>query len=444
MVEIIHKRGWDSKVFDTGRGQVKEGEPDRPIYGAKLQNGLHDIESNGSFVDCNPSMRDYIGNVSTLEAIRGRYGSLRAGDTKSESKDRIKILTKRNCGISLKLCGHKTYGPWEDTTRKIRFDTNDGITLNYYPSYKGVNIVITVDNPQTASNIIKFALKKYGCDYEYEEKNGNIIARSSTGKEDIYINALYATDATGDSGEVYLRLGGIVDGYQIIEKVIAPVWFGNAVGPVNIDPSVTIEDITGTLIDTRLHAGLPTWNFGTSGTGLVNTTQAIMMAVDLSTYGGNTAILAKFGIHISSGTYPIDIGWHRVLVEWIEGARTGIAITGEPSWNDRAVPNAWNTAGCQGDGTDRQATPEGSAQITASNPDYALDMSLPTVQAWLDNSADNHGIIIPNVASGQIFVRLSEYTTTTDIPYFYMEYTEGEVGIKKLAGIFGIGRMGVR
>ena len=42
MVEIIHKRGWDSKVFDTGRVQVKEGELARSIYSAKLQNGLHD------------------------------------------------------------------------------------------------------------------------------------------------------------------------------------------------------------------------------------------------------------------------------------------------------------------------------------------------------------------------------------------------------------------
>ena len=454
MVELIHKRGWDSKVFDTGRVQVKEGEPDRPIYAAQLQNGLHDIEPNGSFVDCDPSMCDYIGNVSTLEAIRGRYGSLRAGDSESESKDRVKILTKRDCGISLKLCGHKTYGPWEDTTRKIRFDTNDGITLNYYPSYKGVNIVITVDNPQTASNIIKFSLKEYGCDYTYEEKDGNIVARSSTGKDDVYINALYATDATGDSGEVHLRLGDIVDGYQIIEKVIAPVWFGNAVGPVETDPSITIEDgVDGGVIEDALISSFSsqvTWNWGAQTftqcyNGTLSTSQNVARFVDLSPYSGVTVLSGKY---ILDCTQLDASGWtvtvNPILRQWNEGNKLGaIASTGAITGNSaRHNEESWASIICTGADTDYNSTVAASFIAPASLGVFDVNLTAISIQNKIDgtNNGDIFRVPFTNTASG-FRTGASE---SANAPQFYMEYTEAAAAINKISGIFGIGRLGIR
>lgn len=436
MVELISKRKWDSKTFDTGRVDEKE----HTIYGTTLQNGLHDVELDGSFVECNPSMLDYDGNVSTLEAVRGRYGHLRAGDTGSESKDRIKILTKKDCGISLKLCGHKTYGPWDDTTRKIRFDTNDGITLNYYPSYKGVNIVVTVDNPQITSNIITFSLKAYGCDYIYEEKDGNIIAKSSTGEDDIYINALYAIDANGDSEQVSFRLSNIVDGYQRIEKVINPIWFGNAAGPVELDPSVTIDDVSGTLEDNLLISATAQagYNYGGLDSLQARNRSALdwfvsLLKVDLSAYTGNTVTLAYFGLDIFGGLATQDIAWNRVLIPWGEGNQTGsTAAAGTSSWNTSESPTTWNTAGCQGDGTDRQAIPEGTASISSiPDSDYHLGMTLATVQAWLDDASNNNGILLdaPDIQAGSkwINVRSSE-ATSGNKPYFYMEWVDGEGG----------------
>ena len=431
MNELTHKRGWDSKVFDTGR---KEGK--KTIYGAKLQNGIHDIDPDGSYVDCNPSMRDYVGNVSTLEAIRGRYGSLRAGDTGNESKDRVKILTKRNCGVSLKLCGHKTYGPWEDTTRKIRFDTNDGITLNYYPSYKGVNIVITIDNPQTASNIIKFSLKKYGCDYIYEEKDRNIIARSSTGKDDIYINALYAVDANGDSGEVYLRLGDIVDGYQIIEKVIAPVWLGNAVGPVNIDPDITIEDgVDGGIInDSFLNSSAPTANYGSNiSIGLHELTpgspQPGIIYVSLTDYGDVVWLNGKFTLspRESGGSLPYNVKVWRLLKAWTENTVT---------YNSADV--AWQTPGAKG-ALDRASVEEATVSVDNAATDFPILAA--TLNDYWGGDVDNNGVLLEASQTGG-YVHMHSSDSAGIKPVFYGEYIEDDaVGF---SGIFGVGRIGIR
>lgn len=434
MQEIINKRGWDFKLFDTGR--FKE---ELPIYGTKIQNGLHDVEPDGSFVECEPSMRDYIGNVSTLEAIRGRYGHLRAGDTGSESKDRIKILTKRNCGISLKLSGYRTYGPWDDTTKKIRFDTDDGITLNYYPSYKGVNIVITVDNPQAASNIITFSLKEYGCDYTYEEKDGNIIARSSNGEDDIYINALYAIDANGDSGNVSLRLGNVIDGYQRIEKVIEPVWFGNAIGPVEIDPSVTIDDDSGTLNDLAMITGAPNNNYGGApwlncqryGAGDADSTN-FLMYVDLSAYPNITVTSAKFGVDVYAIGGSNTIDYYKVLVDWVEGTANGSVQAGSSCWAYRiSNTDNWNSAGCQGSGSDHEAIKDGSVTITAIDSDFPIPLTNALVQDWSGTPANNRGIVSikPDIQNGIYSNMRSSEATLGNKPYFYMEYTEGDGAI---------------
>lgn len=438
MIELTHKRKLDSKVFDTGR----LNEKDKSIYGTKIQNGLHDIEPDGSFVECDPSMRDYVGNVSSLEVIRGRYGSLRAGDTGSEAKDRVKILTKNNSGISLKLVGHRTYGPWEDTTRKIRFNTNDGITLNYYPSYKGVNIVITINNPQTASNVIRFSLKEYGCDYTYEEKNGNIIARSSTGKDDIYLNALCATDANGDIGQVSLRLGDVLNGLQIIEKVVSPVWLGNAVGPVDIDPSITIDDDSGTFEDAllALHpTGRTDFNNGVRDSAAKflasNNKHTTVFKVDLTGLPSSAVVtLARLGIHkYLTGPGSLSLSVHKVLRFWNEGNKfNSLADTGEVTWNSaRHSELLWTTPGAKSDGNDRQASPESAFLLPPGvDTDYHISLTSASIQSDIDNPSTNNGYLIeaPTVASTQYVNWYGSETVVGNKPYLYIEYVVGAGG----------------
>lgn len=434
MVELVHKRGWDSKVFDTGK---VEAGTEAPIFGTLLQNGLHDKEPDGSFVECDTLFRLCTDGVSTNKAGRTRCGEVRISDTADESKQLAKVKSKELEGISLKLQGHRTYGPDLPTLREAVYSTYDGITVRQFPNYKGINIVLEIANPQTASNVYQFTVKEYGCTYTYEEINGDIKCISSSGKSDIWIKALYAKDANDDCGNVSLRLGNkTVEGYQVIEKVIDPVWLGNAVGPVEIDPSVTIDDDTGTLIDMFISSNVPNNNFGVYITGQVQNVaaarQSSFLQVDLTGYLGVTATLARFGVDIYTGGFNIDVAWHRVLKDWIEGTKNNAAASaGEPTYNSQKHSEAlWATAGCLGDGTDRQASAEGTATITGTSSDYHFDLTLATVQAWLDNASNNNGIMVtaPNLVESKNITYRSSEASLGNKPYFYMEYTEGGGG----------------
>lgn len=432
MIELVHKRKWNSKIFDTGRVDAEEN----PIYASKLQNGLHDIEPDRSFVDCDTKFRPYAIGVSTDKVIRNRCGEVRISDTASESKDLAKVKTKNNCGVSLKLKGHRTYGPHFDDLKSTYYTTSDGITLKYYPNYKGINIVIVIDNPLTASNIYRFTLQEYGCSYVYEKTEEGIKCISSTGKDDIYIKALYAKDAEGNYGSVYIDLDGIEDGRQVIKKTIAPVWLGNAVGPVEVDPSVTIDDDSGTLIDTILGKSLPDNNNGARTSWFAYKASASdqntgLIKVDLTAYSGITVTLAYFGIDIYffvGGTQTIDT--LECLKAWIEGTKNNApASAGEPTWNSQihnANP-AWATSGCEGSGTDHAVTAESATVLTGTNSDQHFNLTTTTVQGHIDNSSSNNGFTVitqDTSESGKAWLARSSEASVGNIPYFYMEYTE--------------------
>jgi hypothetical protein len=263
--------------------------------------------------------------------------------------------------------------------------------------------------------------------------NGAIISTGEDGKK-ITFHSPYAIDANGDIGQVYYVLIGKVDGYFRFKKVVDETWFRQAQAPVRIDPNVTIDDDTGTLIDTMLSSDFPNNNNGILPDGVTlnyggGTHYTTLMAVDLAAYSSITVTSARFGIDIYLGGFNLFAQWHRVLVAWIEGTKNNTAAgAGEPAFNYRANPTAWDTAGCLGDGVDRQTTPEGNATVTGLSSDYHLDMSTATVQAWIDNSADNHGIVIdaPNEVAAKYIQWRSSEAVTGNKPYFYMEYTEGQ------------------
>ena len=451
MNELIHKRKWDSKTFDTGRKKKN-----LPVYNTLFQNGLHDEEPDGSYVDVNAKFMDHEVGVSTDRVIRNRCGEVRISDTGSESKDLAKIKTKRNCGVSLKLKGIKTYGPFFDDLKSCYYNTDDGVKLRYYPHYKGVSIVVEIANPQTAPNVYRFSLKEYGCDYTYEEIDGAIKCISSTGKDDIWIKATYAIDGNGDSGYVHMRLGSVVDGYQEVEKVIAPVWLGNATAPVLSDPDVTIIDgvDSGVIEDTILQKNWPTYNYGISQYMQVHRFSATnqtneLLRVGLSDYSNITVTNAYWGVDIyqASGSFHWDL-YKIIAGSWVEGTRFHTtALTGEPTWDSRLHSGTpWNTAGCEGSGTDHEAVAESNTLVSAVDSDKHLPLTTATVQDWIDNSATNYGNVIKTsdaVAGSDHKARSSE-TVTGNKPYFYMEYTEAVVAGQKFAGIFGVGRIGVR
>lgn len=429
MQEIISKRNWDSKLFDTGRIDDKE----RPIYGTKIQNGLHDIEPDGSFVECNTLLKPCSDGVSTDMASRTRCGEVRISDTGSESKQLAKVKTKELEGISAKLKGHRTYGPMLPTLKEAVYSTYDGITVRQYPNYKGINIILEIANPQTASNVYQFTIKEYGCEYVYEEIDGNIKCISSSGKSDMWIKALYAIDANDNYGSVSMRLGGqTAEGYQIVEKVINPVWLGNAVGPVKVDPSVTIDDDTGTFEDTIIYDGQPTYNYGIfNSNNVINQAankQKTFHKVDLTTLSNVTVTDAYMGLDVYGSAFPLEVSAHVLLVDWGQGTKNGsLADTGECTYNDSEKPTAWNTAGCNGDGTDRVALADGTLNITGIGSDTHFPLSNAAVEAMIDSPSTNFGWVFESdteIAVKGITWR-SNNSVSGNKPYIYIEYTEG-------------------
>lgn len=422
----VVKRDWDSITHDTGRKQ--DG---KRVLATKIQNGLHDQEPDGSFVECDTTLETYEIGVSTHKVKRGRYKVLKFSDTASDSKHLAKIITKNDCGISLKFKDNKTYGPWQDTQKKIRYNTDIGVTLNHYPTYKGVNIEIVIDNPQTASNEYTFTIQPEGCTYTYEEIQGGIRCISSTGKDDIFIRVTYCLDVNESQGECGIRLGSVVDGYQEIIKWINPTWLSNAVGPVRFDPSVTIND-TSTFFDAILPQNGPDMNYG-GGTyfqvyaytgGFYNT----LLKADTTAYSGTTLVsgTARFGCDVYNivGGTPIVTDYYQVLIDWLEGNSFGTRDGGCEWGYAKATSVPWTSNGCRGSGTDRNATADGTVNITGLDTDKQFPISDALAQAWLDDPSTNYGIVMETLSASKYWRGYSSESGASNLPYYYFEYVE--------------------
>lgn len=436
MVEIVSKRSWDSKVYDTGK-KLKG----KPVLGTFIQNGIHDIEPDGSFVECDNTLQVHSGNGYSHKAARGRYGMLAMSDNNGLSKQEITLLHKSGNGIKVKYEQSKTYGPFLDNDKTVRYTTDNGATIQQIATYKGCNLILTINNPATSTNEYKFSINPVG-NYTYEEQNGNIKCVNDQG-DHIYIKATYAKDANNDYGSVSLRLAEKVGNKQFFYKVIDLDWLRNAVGPVECDPTVTIDDDTGTIEDAQLLGANPTFNYGASTTNALRyfTSTNInlgVIKVDLSLYSG-TVTNAYFGLDMGAAAIPSTLEWYELYRDWVEGTKVGVAESGSVCFQSAKYLSVdWTTVGARGNGTDRNGTKDGSKALpTIADNNYTVPLTNLLVQKWLDNSADNHGLqLIPiELAGFSASIFQSSETVSGNKPYFYMEYTEGGSRRKKMMGI---------
>lgn len=220
-------KDWDIDEEDTGRFQ--DG---KPIIGATFQNGLNDIEPDGSFVPCDMDIEDFLDGVTTHKVKRGRYGELRFADTADSNKHLCKIKYKDSKGISFKYLGGNSDLP-DVSSGKPKFSSDDGVEIEHIPTYKGVSINLIVSDPLTAPFEFSFSIKTYGQNYTYAEQDGNIIATGDDAKT-ITMRANPATDANGDESTVTLVLTGEVGGFQTFKKVVDEAWLRAAAAPVTI------------------------------------------------------------------------------------------------------------------------------------------------------------------------------------------------------------------
>ncbi len=420
---MIYHKDWD--INEHATGQFKNG---KPVIGATFQNGLNDIEPDGSFVPCDEGISEVTQGVTHLKMNRGRMGELRFGDSSHPNSFLVKIKNKAFKGVSFKYTGANGSSMTANNGKPLCHFDND-ISIESTPYYKGVKMDIIVNDPLTAPLEYPFSIKTYGQGYTFIEENGGATLRGED-QDPIFIKPPYAIDANGDIGIVTIQYTGMVNNLITFKKVVDEEWFRQAAAPVRIDPDVTIDDDTGTFEDAIISTGFPNNNLGANPQGDTLSfdpapKESTLLYVDLSVYTNISVTDARFGLDVSSGTYPIDTNMHNVLVAWGEGNKVNAAATdGECSWNHSEHPTTWNTAGCKGNGSDRAATPVGSLQFTANNSDTHYAISNASVQGWIDDAVSNFGVLIesPNAVSGKLVVwRSSEGPGNK--PYFYMEYT---------------------
>jgi hypothetical protein len=427
MIEINSKRGWDSKTFNTGRVNGKS----RPIYATKIQNGLHDIEPDGSFVECDLGVEEVTQGVTHLRVKRGRYGEMRFGDSGHANNFLFKVKKKGLKGISLKYSDAVGETMSANAGRpSCHFD--NGIDIVTTPSHKGAKVEIVINNPTTAPLEYTFSIKTYGQDYTFVEENGG-ITMTGEDQDPIFIKAPYAYDANGDSGPVSIALTGIVDNLQTFKKVVDEAWLRNAAAPVVIDPLITIDDTTGTFIDGPLQSANPTFNNGLTTFLWAHlfapaTNEAtFIVKCDSSAYSRVTITSALFGLTSSARVGDgYNIILNRIIAgPWIEGTKiNAVATAGEPSWDRRVTGGAaWNNGGCNGSGTDYQVSAE-STTFVGSSGLHTFDISVATMQDIIDNPSTDYGFVFrtTDAAVGEYEQFYSSEGAGTK-PYLQFEYT---------------------
>lgn len=223
------KRHKDWDIDEEATGRFQEG---KAIIGATFQNGLNDIEPDGSFVPCDMSIDALVDGVTTHKVNRGRYGELRFADTGESNKHLCKIKYKDSKGISFKYLGGDSALP-DVGNGKPKFVSDNGVEIEHIPTYKGVAINIIISDPLTAPFEHSFSVKTYGQTYTYAEVNGAIVATGDDAKT-ITMRASPATDANDDESPVTLVLTEVVGGLQTFKKVVDEAWLRAAAAPVTI------------------------------------------------------------------------------------------------------------------------------------------------------------------------------------------------------------------
>jgi len=224
---MIKHKDWDINESSTGRFQNG-----KPIIGTTFQNGLNDIQEDGSFVPCDMSIDSVVDGVTTHQVNRGRYGELRFTDSGETNKHLCKIKYKDNKGISFKYLGGDSALP-DVSNGKPKFTSDNGVEIEHTPTYKGVAINIIISDPSTAPFEYTFSIKTYGQDYTYIQQEGAIVAMGNDLKS-ITMRVNPATDANEEESLVTLVLTEVVGGLQTFKKVVDEAWLRAAAAPVRM------------------------------------------------------------------------------------------------------------------------------------------------------------------------------------------------------------------
>lgn len=195
---------------------------------------------------------------------------------------------------------------------------------------------------------------------------------------------------------------------------------------------VTIDDDSGTLRDLAMSGYSSNVNTNFGGASWINCQRTTasdrtntLLYVDLSAILNVTVISAKFGLDFYSTSGVNAFDYYKVHVDWVEGTSGGAYQAGSSCWNYRiSDTDDWDSAGCEGSGTDHAIIKDGSITVSGPSSDFPMPLTNVLVQDWIDTPASNRGIvwIKPTIEAGKWSVARSSEATTGNKPYFYMEY----------------------
>jgi hypothetical protein len=150
----------------------------------------------------------------------------------------------------------------------------------------------------------------------------------------------------------------------------------------------------------------------------------ILLRADLSQLAPGTtieqAILTLY--QISGGDTPIEGKVYGVLAGWAEM---------EATWQNAIATTPWAVAGCNGEGTDREASfvfRRGLYPTWRNNDNYPFDFDVTSlVQRWVNNPATNHGLMVGSMegAMGELVFGSSENGTEASRPRLLIRYRPG-------------------
>ena len=426
MPQVIHK-ALDINEIVTGRfhKDLKTGR-ELPVIGAIVQNGLNKRDKkSGLFISCDMGITERTADRNPYSVNQGRFGNLSFVNPSALNKHEVTLQYESGTGIRLRYEGANcSFESIADN--KPKFKAQPGVTIEHTPTYKGVSIVMVLDDPLNAPDSFKFSIEELGAGFTSITKvNGGILL---DGPEPVIIQAPWAEDESGERGEVVFDIGPVEDSRRTIYKRIVDVaWLRQATGKVKVDPYVIIQDgVDGGIIkDAPMNWGAGgsavNINYGSFDRLFIsnyyaigNESQSTAVFVNLTSLSGVSPLNGKFIITpVQGGLAGYDATAYKLLVPFVEA---------EATWNIRKTGTNWATSGAQG-AADRSSVSESTYTLDTLNVAVDVDLTVGTLIEWTGGT--NYGVLLCNSTGASNQYRHCGSAEHATYPIqFYMEYTE--------------------
>jgi hypothetical protein len=140
--------------------------------------------------------------------------------------------------------------------------------------------------------------------------------------------------------------------------------------------------------DTHVNSWYPSTNYDASQYVTVRQGDVIaaLLRFDVAGLAGREIRSARLELYASkrSNSAAMTVSAYRVLRPWVGKQAT---------WAQASTGVAWDRAGCNGEGTDRDASASGVVSVDTLGKWYSLDVT-DMVRAWVGDAAQNQGVVL--------------------------------------------------